>query len=145
MECSASEQPASPAEAVAAKRWRLAMPFAFGLIVGGGIGTSALFLPGADLPGEALAAVWQEARPAGAFDAAAPAFAATRSDEPAEASPGLAGRRGDGQPRPAGLLALGEPVERLPAAAPAPAMEPRRVWWNMPALGAPPLAVGSAR
>jgi hypothetical protein len=143
MECSACEQPASPAEAAAAKRWRLAMAFALGLIVGAGIGTFAFFLPRGDLPGEALAAVWQEARPAGAF--AAPAYATTRSDEPAEASPGLAGRQGEGQPRPAGLLALGEPVERSPAAAPAPATEGRRVWWNIPALGAAPFAVGSAR
>ena len=147
MECSASEQPASPAKAPA-KRRRLAMPFAVGLIVGAGIGTSALFLPRADLP-EALAAVLQEARPADAFAAAAP----TRSDDPAEASPALTGRRGEAQPRPAGLLSLGGPVERLPAAvrAPAPvsapvsAMEARRVWWNMPTSGAAPFAVGGAR
>ena len=139
MECSASEQPASAAPA-GAKRWRLAMPFALGLIVGTGIGASALFLPRADLPAEAYAAA-QEARPAGALAAVTPAAAGSRSDE----EPGLAGRQARVQSRPEGLLALGGPVERLPAAVPAPAIETRKVWWKMPVVGAAPFAVGRAR
>ena len=146
MECSASEQPASAAPA-GAKRWRLAMPFALGLLVGTGIGASALFLPRADLPGEAHAAALQ-AR-AGALAAVAPAAVGSRSDE----EPGLAGRQARVQSRPEGLLALGGPVERLPAAAPAPApapapppaVETRKVWWKMPVVGAAPFAVGNAR
>ena len=140
MECSASEQPASAAPA-GAKRWRLAMPFALGLIAGAVIGTSALFLPRADLPGEAHAAALQEAMPAGALAAVAPAAAGSRSDE----EHGPAGRQTRVQARPAGLLALGGPVERLPAAVPAPAIETRKVWWKMPVVGAAPFAVGSAR
>jgi hypothetical protein len=116
------------------------MPFALGLIVGTGIGTSALFLPRADLPAEAYAAA-QEARPAGALAAVTPAAAGSRSDE----EPGLAGRQARMQARPAGLLALGGPVERLPAAVPAPAIETRKVWWKMPVVGAAPFAVGRAR
>jgi hypothetical protein len=79
MERNASEQLASPAAAAGAKRWRLAMPFALGLIVGAGIGTSALVLPRVDFPGEVLAAL-QEVRPAAALAAVAPA-ARSRSEE----------------------------------------------------------------
>jgi hypothetical protein len=125
------------------------MRFALGLIAGAVIGTSALFLPRADLPGEAHAAALQEAMPAGALAAVAPAAAGSRSGE----EPGLAGRQARMQARPAGLLALGGPVERLPAAAPAPApapapppaVETRKVWWKMPVVGAAPFAVGNAR
>jgi hypothetical protein len=142
MESSASKLTAPPAPAAGA-RWRLAMPFALGLLVGAGIGATALFLPRADLPWEAHAAALPEA-PAGARTAAALAAAVRPSEEPAEASPARVGKQADGRPRPAGLLGLGGPVERLPVAAPL-AIEARRVWWKMPTLGAAPFAIGSAR